>query len=88
MKQALDQAVDPVGDPTVRRGAVSERLEQEAEALARLLGGDPDRLEDLLLDGGLGDPDLAAAHLLAVPDHVVGERPRLAGPRRVELARG
>ena len=34
------------------------------------------------------DADRAAAHLLAVPDHVVGERPRRAGVVGVELAGG
>ena len=35
--------VDPVGDAAVRRGAVAERLEQEAEARLGLLGVDAEQ---------------------------------------------
>ena len=46
--EALDDAVDAVGDAAVRRRAVAQRLEQEAEARLGLLGVDPERGEDLL----------------------------------------
>ena len=74
--EALDDAVDPVGDAAVRRRAVAQRLEQEAEARLGLLRVDPERGEDLLLHLGVADTDRAAAHLLPVPDDVVGLRPR------------
>ena len=45
--EPLDDPVEPVGDAAVRRGAVAERLEQEAEARLGLLGVDPERGEDL-----------------------------------------
>src|SRR5215218_5432687 len=54
------------------RGAVGERVEQEAEPLARLVLPQADRLEDLALHVGCVDADRAAADLRAVPDEVVG----------------
>src|ERR1044072_9114525 len=84
--EALDDAVDAVGDASVRRGAVAKRLEQGAEASLRRLRGDAKRGEDRLLDVGAVDADRAAAKLLAVPDDVVGKRSRLARILRVELA--
>ena len=36
-EQPLDDAVEPVGDPSVRRRAVAQRLEQEAEPLLGLV---------------------------------------------------
>src|SRR4051794_34742403 len=42
-RQQRDDPVEPEGDAAVRRRAVLERLEQEAEALLRLLGPDADR---------------------------------------------
>ena len=77
-----------VGDAAVRRRAVAQRLEQEAEARLGLLGVDAERGEDLLLHVGVVDTDRAAAELLAVPDDVVGERPRRARVVGVELAGG
>ena len=44
--EALDDPVEPVGDAAVRRRAVAQRLEQEAEARLGLLGVDPERRED------------------------------------------
>ena len=43
--QPLDDPVEPVGDAAVRRRAVAQRLEQEAEARLRLLRVDPERGE-------------------------------------------
>ena len=86
--EPLDDAVEPVGDAAVRRRAVAQRLEQEAEARLGFLGVDPERGEDLLLHVGAVDADRAAAHLLAVPDQVVGERAGGAGIVGVELAGG
>ena len=51
------QPVDPEGEAGVRRRPVAEGAEQEAEAGLGLLGGDPERREDLRLDvarGGSG----------------------------------
>ena len=44
--EALDDAVDAVGDAAVRRRPVAQRLEQEAEARLGRLGVDPERAED------------------------------------------
>ena len=63
--------VDPERDATVRRRAVLERVEQEAEAPLRLLRADAERVEDLLLDLGGVDTDRAAADLDAVEHYVV-----------------
>src|SRR5919109_2279191 len=84
--EALDEAVEPVGDPPVRRRAVSKRLEQEAEALLGLGGPDPDHLEYAALELAVGDPDRSPSQLLAVPDDVVGGGARLPGALRVEVA--
>ena len=81
--EALDDAVEAVGDAAVRRRAVAQRLEQEAEARLGLLGVDPERGEDRLPGRSASlDTDRAAAQLLAVPDDVVGERPGAARDRR------
>src|SRR5690242_14072439 len=40
------KALDACGDSAVRRRAVLQRVEEEAEALARLLFRQPQRLED------------------------------------------
>ena len=45
--EPLDDAVEPVGDAAVRRRAVAQRLEQEAEARLGFVGVDPQRGEDL-----------------------------------------
>ena len=58
-----DDAVEAVGDAAVRRRAVAERLEQEAEARLGLLGADAERLEDGALDVRAVDADRAAAQL-------------------------
>src|ERR1700761_3538930 len=65
-------AVPAEGDAAVRRRAVLERVEQEAELGAGLFLAQPDYVEDLLLHGLLVYTDRAAADLVAVADHVVG----------------
>ena len=47
--EALDDAVEAVGDAAVRRRAVAQRLEQEAEARLGFLRVDAERGEDLAL---------------------------------------
>ena len=47
--EALDEAVDAVGDAAVRRRPVAQRLQQEAEARLGRLGVDPEGGEDRLL---------------------------------------
>ena len=66
----------PERDAAVRRRAHRERVEQEAELRALLLGRDPEQVEDLRLQLGLVDPERAAGELDAVADEVVGDRPR------------
>ncbi len=65
--------------------AVAQRLEQEAEARLGFGRVDAQRGEDLALQAGVADTDRAAAHLLAVPDQVVGEGAGAAGVGRVEV---
>ena len=67
-------AVDAAGPAAVRRHAVLEGLEQEAELALRLLGVDAEGGEHALLDGRVGDADAAAADLAPVDDEVVGAR--------------
>ena len=64
----------PKRDAAVRRRAVAQRVEQEAEARLRLLLGDAEHVEDLLLDLGAVDTDRPAADLHAVEHHVVAAR--------------
>jgi len=53
-------------------GAKLERLQEEPEAGAGLLGGDAEQLEHFLLDRLLVNADRAACRLLAVDHEVVG----------------
>ena len=61
--QEHDQAVEPRRDAAVRRGAVAEHLQEEAEALLRLLVGHADDAEHALLQLGVVDPDGARGEL-------------------------
>src|SRR5699024_12680965 len=70
-REQRHDAVPAEGDAAVRRGAVLERLQQEAELLLRLLLVDAHQAEDALLDGLVMDADGAAADLIAVADDVV-----------------
>ena len=76
-------AVPAERDAAVRRRAVLERLEQEAELVLRLLRRDAEQVEDPALHVGAVDTDAAAADLVAVADDVVRVRERLvrAPPR-------
>ena len=70
------------------RGAVAQRVEQEAEALVGLLLGDADDPEHLALDLGRVDSDRAAAQLPAVHDEVIGARAQGAGVLEEGTQRG
>src|SRR5690242_12277427 len=87
VSQHRDYAVDAEGNSAVRRGAVLEGVEEEAEALLGLVLGDAECPEDLLLHVGAVDTDRAAADLPAVPDHVVGAASPAPGVA-VEVAGG
>src|SRR5207249_2956875 len=79
-------AIEAERDPAVGRGAIAEGVEQEAEPLARLLGRDPQRVEDALLNLAAVDTDRASAELPAVEHDVVRAAP--PGCRiRFEVAR-
>ena len=71
-------AVEAERDAAVRRRAVGERVEQEAELAPLVLRADAERLEHLRLDLGAVDPHRAAADLPAVQHDVVGLRDRVA----------
>ena len=78
-EQHGDDPVQPDRDAAVRRGAVLERVEQEAELLLRLRLVDAHHREDALLHVLAVDTDRPAAELAAVADDVVGPGQRLAG---------
>jgi hypothetical protein len=67
-----DEAVQAEGDAAVRRRAVLQRVEQEAELGLRLFGADVQRAEHLALHLFAVDTHRAAADLPAVEHHVVG----------------
>ena len=77
--QQRDDPVPAERDAAVRRGAVLERVEQEAELLLRLVLAEAHHREDPLLDVVAVDTDRAAADLVAVADDVVGPGQRVAG---------
>src|SRR5690606_11729648 len=81
------QAVDAKRDAPVRRRAVLQRVEEEAEARAGLLVADAEQREDASLQRGVVDTEAAARHLAAVEREVVGARTHGAGVRleRVEV---
>ena len=66
-----DDPVDAHRDPTVRRRAVAQSVEEEAEPRLGVLGADPQQIEHALLDLALVDTDRPAADLGAVEDEVV-----------------
>ena len=68
-----DDAVEAEGDAAVRRCAVLERVEEEAEAGLGFFVRHTQRAEDLGLDVLAMDTDGAGAELGAVEDDVVGE---------------
>src|SRR3954464_1134088 len=71
-RQQRADAVPAEGDAAVRRGAVREGLEQEAELLLGVLLRQSHHREDALLDVGTVDTDGPATDLVAVAHHVVG----------------
>src|SRR5262249_27813919 len=77
--QQHDHPVPAEGDAAVRRRAVLERVEQEAELGAGLLGGQADHVEHRLLYRGGVDTDRAATDLVAVAHDVVRVGQRSAG---------
>src|SRR5699024_5421206 len=87
--QQRTDAIPAEGDAAVWRGAVGERLEEEAELLLRLLLRDPHHAEDPFLDVLAVDTDRSPADLVAVADDVVGVRQRRpgVGVERVEVLR-
>jgi hypothetical protein len=76
-------AIDAEGDAAVRRAAELQRIEQEAELLARFFLADCRAgYEHGLLHGAVVDADRAAADLGAVQHQVIGARQRaLPGSR-------
>ena len=86
-------AVPAERDAAVRRRAVAERVEQEAELLLRLVLGQAHHREHPLLHVAAVDTDRPAADLVAVADDVVGVGQRRAGVGvegvdRLRLGRG
>ena len=78
-----DDPVQPERNAAVRRRAVFERFEEEAEPELRLLVGDAEPLEDARLQRGVVNPDAAAADFATRSAR--GRRP-LHAPRRVRLS--
>ena len=66
------EAVETVGQTSVWGCTVLEGIHQEAELALRLLGGEAQNLEYLLLKLGIVDTDAASTYLHAVDDHIVG----------------
>jgi hypothetical protein len=73
------QPVQAEGQATVRRGAVAQGVEEEAELLLRLLLIDAENVEHRGLGLAVTDTDTAAAQLRAVEHHVVGAGQGRAG---------
>ena len=71
------QAVEAQRDAAVRRGAVGQGFQQEAELLLGFGLADAEQRKDFFLHVGAVDTDAAAAEFHAVEHHVVGERARL-----------
>ncbi len=55
------EPVDADREPAVRRRAIAERSEEEAEARGGFLGADAEQVEDALLQLRLVDPDRSAS---------------------------
>ena len=72
LRQQGDDAVPTESDTTVRRGAVLEGVQQEAEPRLGFLLADAHHVEHAVLDVAAVDTDGAAADLVAVADDVVG----------------
>src|SRR5882672_3381664 len=65
-------AIDPHGDPTMRRSAESERGQHVTELLLRLLVGHAEHVEYLRLHVGAMDADAAASDLEPVEHQIIG----------------
>ena len=77
--RSSDQAVQAERDAAVRRRAVLERVEEEAEPQLRVLVADAEQRKIALLKRRVVDTDAAAADLDAVEHDVVRLREHLAG---------
>src|SRR4029453_18038561 len=66
-----DHAVDAECDAAVRRRAVGQCVEEEAEAFAQLLFAEAERFEEPLLDILAMNPDAAGAEFVTVKNQVV-----------------
>src|SRR4029078_3188613 len=78
-------AVEPERDSAVRRRTEPQVVQQEAELRARLVLGNAERAEHLLLDVGAMDADRSAADLPAVEHYVVALGERACGVRRQQV---
>ena len=78
-RQEHDDPVEPGRQTAVRRRAVVERLEKEAEPPVRLLLRYPDDLHHPLLDVAPVDPDGARGQLEPVADEIVEPAEHPAG---------
>ena len=74
-----DEAVEAEGDAAVRRAAVAQGIQEEAEFFLGFFVADAEAFEDLLLHVFAVDSDGAAADFGAVQYHVVGAREDVAG---------
>src|SRR5204862_5591628 len=72
-------AIEAERDAAVRRRAVFERLEEEAEAELRFLLADVEQRENAALHRRVVDSDAATADFAAIEDEVVRLRPYMAG---------
>src|SRR6202030_1697039 len=70
-----DNAIETVGEPAMRRSAVSECREQKSKAAFGVLARNTKALKDPLLHLGVVDPDAPRAQLRPVEHQVVRPRP-------------
>ena len=77
------ETVEAEGQTSVRRCAVLEGTHQEAELLLRLLVGEAEGVEHLVLQGAVVDTDGAATDLHTVHHDVVGIGTDVAPLRRI-----
>ena len=77
-RQEGANAIEAERESAVRRRAVLERLEEESEAVLRVLVREPEQAEHLGLRLAVMNTNAAAAELPAVEDHIVGLRHHLA----------
>src|SRR4030042_3328106 len=70
--QEHDDAVEPHGDPAVRRRPVAERLQEIPELLFRFLLAEPHKHEDLAVELKVVDPDGHSPSFVSIADNVIG----------------